>query len=115
MSQNSAVECKNKNILRTDAHIINPPDEVELLDYRGDDVAPLDHRADAHIAACETLRDGTNDVIADHVTYRPYVLRRQRVPARGGGRGWGFGRRRGGGQRAPRRCLFFFFLVSQSA
>jgi len=100
MSQNSAVECKNKNILRTDAHIINPPDEVELLDYRGDDVAPLDHRADAHIAACETLRDGTNDVIADHVTYRPHVLRRQRVLVHERVHGWVYVRRRRRRQRA---------------
>ena len=58
---------------------ITRSDEVKSLDDGRYDVAPLDHRTHAYVATRKTLRDGTDDVVPDHLSDRPYVLRGQRV------------------------------------
>lgn len=58
---------------------ITRSDEVKLLDNGRHDVAPLDHRTNAYVATCKTLRNGANDVVPNHLSDRPYVLRGQRV------------------------------------
>ncbi len=54
-------------------------DKVKPLDNGRNDVTPLDHRTYAYVPACKALRNGTNDVVPDHLFDRPYVLRSQRV------------------------------------
>ena len=55
------------------------PDEEKPLDNGRNDVAPFHHRADPHVAAREVLRNGTDNVVPDHVPDRPNMLRGQRV------------------------------------
>ena len=52
---------------------MKPPDNSR------NDVEPFDHRPCAYVATRKVLRNGTNDVISDHLRDRPYVLRGQRV------------------------------------
>jgi hypothetical protein len=80
---------------------------VKLLNDRGDNLAPLDHRTFAHISASEALRNGTYDVIPDHLSDRPYVLRGQRVLVHERVHGRIDERWRRGRQRAQQRCLFY--------
>ena len=87
---------------------VNLFDEMKPLDNSGNNVAPLDHRAYAYIAASEALRNGTDDVIPDRLLDRPYVLRGQRVLVHERVHGRINERRRRGRQRAQQRCLFFF-------
>jgi len=86
---------------------------VKPLDDRGNDIAPLDHRTYAHIAASEALRNGTNDVIPDHLADRSYVLGRQRVLVHERVHGRIDERRRRGRQRAQQRCLFSFMIIKK--
>lgn len=83
---------------------------MKLVNDGGDNLAPLDHRTYALISAGETLRNGTYDVIPDHLSDRPYVLRGQRVLVHQRVHGRINERRRRGRQRAQQRCLFIIYL-----
>ena len=52
---------------------------MEPLNHGRNDVAPLDHRTHAYVSARQALRNGPDDMVPDHLSDRPYVLRRQRV------------------------------------
>ena len=87
--------------------LISPPsDFFDEVNDRGNNIAPLDHCTYAHITASEALRNGTKDVIPDHLSYRSYVLGRQRVLVHERVHGRIDVCRRRGRQRAQQRCLF---------
>ena len=85
---------------------------MKLPNDGGDNLAPLDHRAYAHISASEALRNGTYDMIPDHLSDRPYVLRGQRVLVHERVHGRIDECRRRGRQRAQQRCLFYYYYFN---
>jgi hypothetical protein len=89
---------------------VKHPNEVKPPDHGSHNVAPLNHRTYAYVAARETLRDGTDDMISDHLSDRAYVLRRQRVLVHERVHGRVDVRRRRGRQRSQQRRLFLFLL-----
>src|SRR5258708_38320489 len=90
-------------------------DKVKPPDNGRNDVAPFDHRTYAYVTACKIFRNGTNDLIPDHLFDRPYVLRGQRMLIHERVHGRVNVRRRYRCQRAQERCLFSFihFFVKE--
>ena len=81
-------------------------DESESFDNRRNDVTPFDHRADANVAARETLGNRSNDIVPNHVPNSSDVLRGQRVLIHKCVHCRVNVCRRRRGQRPQQRCLF---------